>query len=238
MRFDTKLASNYLIWWLQYADHVNAILDDGHDLVLLELVTGERILIYLEERLLSPKTIAATYRENSRQGIYTLFFFWCDMLLPPPNRQYLLDDWMVTMIQLHGDIIYGYEVLGGRVYFFPVNFEGKGYERRITFGWVVDFSTLGCHHVNRAGETWYVAGFGHERPRESNEKGIPATLEGYYAILQLPVGAGLAEVKIAYRDLARQIHPDVNNASDATWQMQLLNVAYQQLVAHLVDDER
>ena len=48
----------------------------------------------------------------------------------------------------------------------------------------------------------------------------------YYQVLQILPDAAPAEVEAAYRRLARQYHPDLNKAPDATGRMQALNEAY------------
>ncbi len=47
-----------------------------------------------------------------------------------------------------------------------------------------------------------------------------------YEILNVPQHATLDEVKSAYRKLAKQLHPDVNKASDATERLAELNNAF------------
>lgn len=54
--------------------------------------------------------------------------------------------------------------------------------------------------------------------------------KGYYAILELRFDASKAQVKSAYRRRAKQLHPDRNNAADATKLFQLLHEAYGVLI--------
>jgi molecular chaperone DnaJ len=51
----------------------------------------------------------------------------------------------------------------------------------------------------------------------------------YYEVLGVAKGAGPDDIKKAYRKLARQYHPDVNNASDAEAKFKELNEAYEVL---------
>lgn len=51
----------------------------------------------------------------------------------------------------------------------------------------------------------------------------------YYDILGVPRSATDAEIKRAFRQRARQLHPDVNTSPDATRQFQQVNEAYQVL---------
>lgn len=48
----------------------------------------------------------------------------------------------------------------------------------------------------------------------------------YYRILQVDRSASLRDIKTAYRMLAFRWHPDVNQDSDSTQRMQLINEAY------------
>ncbi len=57
-------------------------------------------------------------------------------------------------------------------------------------------------------------------------------LTDYYAILEVPSNATLAEIKRSYRRLARQYHPDLNPATHNTRDVErikMLNEAYRTL---------
>src|SRR5215470_16191587 len=51
----------------------------------------------------------------------------------------------------------------------------------------------------------------------------------YYAILGVSCGATVTEIKRAYRKLAKQYHPDVNNNPDAAERFRELTEAYDTL---------
>jgi curved DNA-binding protein CbpA len=53
---------------------------------------------------------------------------------------------------------------------------------------------------------------------------------GYYKILGLKPGAGMAEIKHAYRQMAKQFHPDINDAPDAHERFIEITEAYEILV--------
>ena len=67
-----------------------------------------------------------------------------------------------------------------------------------------------------------------QRPPRSTQ---PDSLAECYAVLGISLDSEAEDVKTAYRNLARKIHPDVNQAADATQQMQALNEAYRRLMA-------
>ncbi len=58
---------------------------------------------------------------------------------------------------------------------------------------------------------------------------IPSYLH-YYRVLGLQPGAGLQEIKHAYRMLAKKLHPDVSKAPDARERFIELNEAYEFLI--------
>ncbi|MEW6713175.1 MAG: DnaJ domain-containing protein, partial [Candidatus Riflebacteria bacterium] len=49
----------------------------------------------------------------------------------------------------------------------------------------------------------------------------------YYEVLGVPKNADEAELKKAFRNLARQYHPDVNKNEDAVEKFKEINEAYQ-----------
>ena len=48
----------------------------------------------------------------------------------------------------------------------------------------------------------------------------------YYEVLGIPKSASQDDIKKAFRDLARQYHPDVNKAADAEEKFKEINEAY------------
>ena len=55
-------------------------------------------------------------------------------------------------------------------------------------------------------------------------------MKDYYSILGVPISATAEEIRRAFRQLALQYHPDVNNSPEATDRFQEISVAYQTLV--------
>ena len=58
---------------------------------------------------------------------------------------------------------------------------------------------------------------------------MPVKFKDYYATLGVSRGASAAELKKAYRKLARQVHPDVNKAAGAEARFKEVNEAYEVL---------
>lgn len=50
--------------------------------------------------------------------------------------------------------------------------------------------------------------------------------KGYYSVLKIPITASAAEIKLAYRSKAMELHPDRNTSSNTTKAFQLLTEAY------------
>lgn len=53
------------------------------------------------------------------------------------------------------------------------------------------------------------------------------TIKDYYAVLRIPQQATQEEIRIAYRQMARTYHPDINSASDAEERFREINEAYE-----------
>ncbi|NLF98478.1 MAG: DnaJ domain-containing protein, partial [Candidatus Riflebacteria bacterium] len=49
----------------------------------------------------------------------------------------------------------------------------------------------------------------------------------YYEVLGVPKNADENEIKKAFRNMARQLHPDVNKSPDAVEKFKEINEAYQ-----------
>lgn len=244
MRFDTLNAGSYLVWRLQFADMVRDVRDDG-DLILVDMKTGEQIIIYLIERQMSIQDIQYHLRTNGRDGLYTLFIFWVDMLLPRDGDVYLLDEWMQAILSVQGNRIYGFEVAGREAYFFPVFFDGTGTVRRVRYGNIVNYAMLSTAHIASDSAhlrgTWNMAGFDFEAQRTAGAGQVPPAhadntpLGIYFQALGLAPNASLSAVKDAYRQLAREFHPDLNKSAEANHRMKQINDAYQRIVSYFGD---
>ena len=58
---------------------------------------------------------------------------------------------------------------------------------------------------------------------------MTTTTADYYALLGVPPGATTAQIKSAYRKLAKQYHPDMNNSPDAAERFREITEAYDTL---------
>lgn len=238
MRFETINAASYLVWRLQHTDRVTDVFDDG-DLISLRLRPNqERIYIYLVERPMPLTDIQYHLDTNSKQGIFTLFTYWVDMLLPPDGADYVPDDWMDALLSVQGDKIYGFEVAGRDAFFFPVYFRGQGRQRNVRYGPVVDYASLrttivGSEHPQLFGR-WWMAGFddGYDKRSDYLQYDVPLTIAAAYDALGLNPQASVDAVKHAYRHLARQNHPDLNDTDEAHQRMTQVNQAYQQIIRY------
>lgn len=237
MRFDTQNAGHFLVERLHRSGVVSRVLEDGSDIVLLELVSGHKIMLYLIDSSITSTEIRYNLQDNTHKNIYTLYFFWCDLMLPPENQFYVIDDWMKLLVQLHGNKLYGFNVMGRNAFFFPVYFQGQGKRRYINFGDDIDYETLGCLDLQMGHTLWKLGGFSaSEQDNTRKRHYLHPTLVPYFDIFGLPHSADMIAVKIAYRRLARLFHPDLNPNRDTTEQMKKINHAYEQLSRFFKDD--
>jgi hypothetical protein len=248
VRFATYRASAYLVWQLHHAGA--HILDDGGDIILVRLPTGEKISIHLIESIVPDYEIKAILNDNREDGSATLFILWGEMLMPPEGHLVEVQNWERALLALWGDKIFAYETFGQEVFIFPVHYEREGALRSIRYGATLNMRFLNTEAVdlNIPGfiGKWTVAGFSdkprepgahkhhHEEDRRPTAK--PSTYATYYELLQLERDADPEEIKTAYRRLARKLHPDVNTAKDATEQMQSLNEAYRKIMDQFDED--
>ena len=237
MRFDTQNAGHSLVGHLLKSGVVSDVTEDGSDIVLLRLVSGQQLMVYLIDSSITSTEIRETLLENTKENIYTLYFFWCDLMLPQEKAYYVIDDWMKLLIQLHGNKLYGFNVMGRNAHFFPVYFQGQGSRRYINFGEDIDYRSLGCVDIQIGRLVWRMGGFSaSERDKASKRVFHLSSLAPYFDVLGLPHTAELSAVKTAYRRLARLFHPDLNPRHDSNEQMKKINDAYDQLSRFLKDE--
>lgn len=216
---------------------VSDVMEDGSDIVLLRLLSGHRLMLYLIDSSITSTEIRDTIQENTKSNIYTLYFFWCDLMLPPEHQYYVMDDWMKLLIQLHGNKLYGFNVMGRNAHFFPVYFQGQGSRRYINFGEDIDYRSLGCVDRQIGRTMWRMGGFSaSEQDKVSKRVFYQSSLAPYFDVLGLPHTAELGAVKDAYRRLARLFHPDLNPRRDSNEMMKKINEAYERLSRFLKDE--
>jgi len=243
MRFDTYNASASLVNQLIDSGVIRRVLHDGGDLILVQLQSGERVSLYLIERSIELYQIVDILEQDSADHIYTLFIFWGEMFLPGHGQWFEVEDWMAALLALYRDRIYAFDVFGREMFLFPVHFEGEGKYRYIRHGPTVDFNSLLCKDIHTASTYiagfWRVAYFAEDagQPRTDGKPHTPARtrLQACYEFLGLQADAGRDAVKQAYRQLARQYHPDLSDEPDAHTLMQRLNEAYAYILGHLGD---
>lgn len=234
MRFDTYNASQYLVRRLLEAQAIRDLRDEG-DILLLDLEAGGQLMVCIVERGMSLSEVKYHYETNTQRGIYTLMLLWVDMFIPRDGTTTDLNDWMQVLDHLHGGKLYGYEVAGQTAFFFPVYLQGTGYQRRVRFGNIVDYTAIGGRqrHINTplmAGE-WLVGGFDFATEGYKQHAPAPASaLSQHYAVLGLSNDADLDSIKRAYRTLARLYHPDVNQDGASDERMKRINAAYQAIL--------
>jgi len=252
MRFDVHKVRTYLINGFNEAtDTVASIRHDGTDVVILELYTGESVVIHLVERLMPVNELRDTLNENTEAGLHTLFILWSDLLLPQEDQYHLPEDWMEVLMTLYQGKIYGYDSYGPYASVFPVRFEkpNSGLEYYVTYGDAIKASYLRCDTVRLETRhltgTWRVADFSREAPRSNGQQRddgarLPnfrrRSLAEYYDVLEIPSNADRAAVRQAYHQLARLYHPDINSSPDSTNRMQEINEAYQRIMEQFEKD--
>jgi hypothetical protein len=241
MRYETIVASQYLVSRLEYAQVVKDMRDEG-DIILVDLKSGEKLMLILVERGMSLEELQRFYRTNTEKNIYTLMLFWVDMLLPRDGSKMKLDDWLSVEVGLHQNKLYGYEVAGRDAFFFPVQMLGKGMERTVRYGNIVNYAAIGYEVVDSLNPympgQWCVANFERTeqvyRDHTAQQAAVRVDkLAVDYARLGLLPNADFEAVKRAYRTLARLYHPDVNTDANADERMKKINEAYQRIEKHI-----
>jgi hypothetical protein len=252
MRLALNFANAHLIYHLELSGGVSLIKHNGLDVIVATLPTGEDVAIHLVERDIDVGLIKDTLAYNAQRQQATLFVLWVPMLLPDHGMRYRPYDWMHALLALYDDRIYGFEVYNNRLYVFPVYFDrlAIGLDRLVRYGERVEMAHLHTERIRTDSQHltgyWTVARFEYAEQRanagadtstgaDGAHHEMPSldpqrnALHAYFAVLGLPPDADWETVRKAYRQLARQFHPDLNTAPDATERMQQINTAYQRL---------
>lgn len=245
MRFYTYNVGAQLVRELEIAGAVGEIIHDGSDIIHLDLTTGESLMIHLIDSYIPLYEIKHILKANTDAGHHTLFILWCDMLLPDHGTRCRLEDWHEGLLAVYDGCIYAYKIYMERLFVFPVYFDKQYYrvERITRYGDPLDVGAIATGkvttHLEALHGQWRVATFGGDPSayyrQKAEDEGRPLTsaLQEYYALLRIEPGADLGTIKKAYRDLARQYHPDVNVSDEATDMMQAINRAYDAILKAL-----
>lgn len=242
MRFDTHRARVFVVNELLRTPGIYDIYDDGTDIVVFRTREGKSVMVHLFERVTSLTELRQLYVENGRVGIHTLPLYWADMMLPGHGQWYVPDDWMIALLKLQKNWIYGYEVFGETVYLFGVHFRKQVGLYEISHGPSLEFDSLRTRHVNcndapMAG-VWYSTHFEESKFNENDDPQMEVHRSHFhqdFERLNLPSSASFAEVQQSYRQLARALHPDNNLNAEANEQMKLLNISYSRIRKFMLD---
>jgi hypothetical protein len=155
---------------------------------------------------------------------------------------------------LYDGKIYGYDTYGQYVGVFPVYFERQPgqYERYIRYGDTIDAAKLHLDYVQvqtqHLSGYWRVADFEgkkvhkHAGGSTSSRSNYSATssernsMSVFYSVLTIAQDADKATIRAAYRRLAREHHPDLNQSPDSTAKMQAINEAYERIMRQFGDE--
>ncbi|MFW5691279.1 MAG: J domain-containing protein [Chloroflexota bacterium] len=250
MRYYTYGVGAHLVNELDIAGAVDEIIHDGRDIIHIRLIDETTLMIHLIDSPIPLYEIKNTVSANTAAGDHTLFILWSDMLLPDHGRIVELEDWHEALLALHGDQIYAYKIYMQRLFIFPIYFESIPYSamRRIHYGDPIDVGGLRCRAVDVSvgplAGTFRVAAFDgdpdayHRRRAARRDPVPPSKLARFYAVLGLEPDADRAAIKTAFRELARQHHPDRSRDDDANNRMQEINIAYETIIRALDENGR
>lgn len=236
MRFDTFRMSAFLIGELQKARPWLEITDDGCDIIHVRMASGERVYLYLIESPITVDHIRNIVSTNTNDGVYSLFILWSDLFLPAHGTRYIPDDWMAVFMALCGDKIFAFDPYAEGAYIFPVYFEGGGVERAIRHGDAIDAARLHCQTIHSRTPhlrgDWLMADF------EQAALVVRADrLKPLFDLLHLTPHSletlTREHLRDAYRQRAREVHPDLNPETDTTANMQQVNDAYERLLREI-----
>lgn len=215
--------------------HVAAVRTADDDSLLLRLRGGEDVLVYLvsDDAALLPTPLRRIVHKNTTRHIHTLFLF-AESVLPAPgqlfDRRALRREAFRLLLDLYWGKLYSYRLGGGELVIQPVYSD----QWRAVYGAPVEPGLIDCDTVYLEPPykgVFNVANFGGRHAPATWTEADP--LHAFYDLLGVAAGADEDAVKYAYRQLARQYHPDANPSPEANAMMQRINEAYEQIMARL-----
>jgi len=259
MRLDSNYVRLHVVDELQRAPFASVRYDD-FDVIVVDLPKKQSAAVCIMERETSLIDILNVFREHGSKQIHSVFLLWCEMLLPEHGDIFEPPEWLRGLVTLHNQKVYAYKTVGDQVAIFPVMFKrvGVGAERLVLHGANVRVTDLGCAFIEVSGSEkldgrWLMADFvegrGEKRTyhahieqerRRFQQQHAPTPAHpmlAHFRALGIAENADWDQVKRAYRDLARQFHPDLNPAAAATGKMQQINHAYAQLMLYYEDKQ-
>src|SRR5690606_25254204 len=126
------------------------------------------------------------------------------------------------LLPLYQQRLYGFEVIHGHTWIFPVHFKGEGPMRRVLYEDAVDFAAFGGARMQSDAQFFegvlWTADFryGVQTDSQENAQQEPMPRAEYsvliacYQLLGLEYGVDRHTVRKAYRQLALLYHPDLH----------------------------
>lgn len=229
-----------------------------HDADLtVETWMGTRVHVYILQDAPKLRDIRNILKENSRRGIGTLYLV-DHALLPQHGDIIKVQDWQEALLVMNDQYIYSYRLTADGISIVQANFLPTNLEWHYE---VWNFQDFQIEHLavrkrslqsNLRGD-WYIADMvssaykrrinyervnerHHYRTRNKQEIRRPANseLKPCYAMLQVSDNASEADVKMAYRRMAIQLHPDVSALPkiESERRFKEINQAYQRIKEH------
>ena len=222
------------------------------DMLLLQRDDAPSVALYLPLICPSAHDIGHILAQNSQHNIYSLIALPGDALFEDTAQ---LKSTHGMLVIFYPQKLYAYKILDNTLYILPAFLEWNADTPSIHFAPPIDLKRIKPREVEVQGMAFRVADFGAHPPydpqkkfqqwqakygsgnggRRTQQRRRPRIRRGfaadhYYQVLGLDRMATLEDIRLAYRELARQLHPDVNPSPEAKVRMQEINEAYTVLV--------
>ncbi len=226
--------------------------------LLVKMASGKLVVVYLVYSPLSAKAIKRAMRDNTTRSVHSLFVVSM-RLLPVNGTITQLPAYLNILQTLYHSKVYAYVESKRGLTLFPVRFrtDDGNMERRTIYQSPLTIADMTCGFVEtsypiqgfwatanfQAKVQWEPSGtfdfqqyqthYQRQERRSSTDHAAAVNKvvsRHHYEVLGVAYDADEEQIRQAYRQLARQFHPDLNTAPDAKERMQEINVAYQTLM--------